>query len=143
MLILQLNNNKNLALQKFYDMIHQHLQYFLKMMSHDLKNLILYFHRKVAFIYRVRSIIICHYEPFVLHDMNPVRIILCAVKVFINHIPAVYGNAVFAGIPTHGDGYFFLHFKYSGTIIVNKNMTNQVRHQNSLLFISLPIIKYL
>ncbi len=41
--------------------------------------------------------------------MNPVRVVFTAIKIFIDYVPAVDGNAVFTGKAAHGYGYIFLH----------------------------------
>ncbi len=98
---------------------------------------------KITLVNWVWRVVIHYHKPFMLHDMYPVRIIFIAVKMFVHHISAVNRDAVFTGIASHGNGNFFLHFEYSGIIIVYKNMTIRVGHQNPPVFISLPLIKNL
>ena len=66
-------------------------------------------YREITSVDGIWHIIFTYYKPLFLEDMDPVRVIFAAVKIFINYISAVDGNSIFAGEAAHGYGNIFLH----------------------------------
>ena len=67
------------------------------------------FSTKIIPIYWEFSVLIIQKDPFFLLNKNPVWRILLPIQGFIDHIPTLDGDIVFAGIPAHHYCDIFFH----------------------------------
>lgn len=64
---------------------------------------------EIGFIQCMPFIGVVQIIPVFFGDYNSVGIVLICIQIFVDHVSALYGNMVFAGIAAHYNGNVFFH----------------------------------